>query len=389
MAIGISAMLGAGVFYVWAPAYEQAGSWMIVSLAIAALVATLNGLSTAQLAIQLPVSGGIYSYGREYLGHFPGFVAGWLFLTGKIGSAAAIAYVAASYLVPDLAKLVAIIAVIAVSSAIISGIRVAARVALVIASLVVAGLLFVALPRGIWAEPIVLGDDGSVMGVLGAAGLMFFAFAGYARMATLGEEVRDPRRVIPRAIIGALWVVLVVYFIVGSAVLPELAAVSVIPDSPLQLLPTAPAWLIALLAALASLGSLMAIVAGLSRTALAMARTRDLPGPLATVSPRTGGPVVAELTVGAVIIGLVIVTEPIWMVGLSSAGVLAYYAIGHISALAQPVTERVVWRAVPITGLIGCAVLVVSLPWQSLIAAAVSLLLGTLWFLARRQAAQN
>jgi APA family basic amino acid/polyamine antiporter len=89
------------------------------------------------------------------------------------------------------------------------------------------------------------------------------------------------------------------------------------------------------------------------------------------------------------IIGLVIVTEPLWMVGLSSAGVLAYYAIGHISALAQPVTRRVVWRAVPITGLIGCAVLVVSLPWQSLIAAAVSLLLGTLWFLARKQAAQN
>lgn len=383
MAIGIAAMLGAGVFYVWSPAVELAGSWVLVSLLLAGLVATLNGLVTAQLAIRLPVSGGIYSYANHYRGPYAGFLAGWLFVTGKTGSAAAIAFIAASYLSPENARVLAAGFVVLLSAVIISGIRLAAGVSMAIAGVVIVGLLWLALPRTLFASPLPLfDDDPSVMGIAAAAGLLFFAFAGYARMATLGEEAIAPTKTIPRAIVGALWVVFVVYLVVALAMTPLVVGAPSGLDTPITLLAGAGnGWLVTALAVMASLGSLLAILAGLSRTSLAMGRRRDLPQALARVSHRTGGPIVAEVTVAMVAIALILVTEPLWLVGLSSAGVLTYYAIGHLSALAQPPSERLLPRFVPVLGLALCALLVVTLPIESVIAAAVSAAVGTLWFL--------
>ena len=208
MAIGVAAMLGAGVFFVWEPAFELAGEWMLLSLGIAALVATLNGLVTTQLAINHPVSGGIYSFGRHYRGPLVGFMAGWFFLTGKTGSAAAIALIAATYLVPAYASIVAAALIAVFTGIVIAGIRITATVSLVTAAVVTSGLVALAAPaianRGIDLTT----SSTPGLGVLTAAGLMFFAFAGYARMATLGEEVKDPRRTLPRAIVGALALVL-------------------------------------------------------------------------------------------------------------------------------------------------------------------------------------
>ena len=383
MAIGIAAMLGAGVFYIWAPAVALAGSWVLVSLLIAAVVATLNALVTAQLAIQLPVSGGIYSYANHYRGPYAGFLAGWLFVTGKTGSAAAIAFIAASYLDAGNARLIAVGFVVALSAVIVSGIRLAAGVSIAIAGVVIVGLMWLALPRTLFAEPLPAFDpDPSIVGIVGAAGLIFFAFAGYARMATLGEEVTNPTKTIPRAIIGALWVVLVVYLVVALAATPILLAATSSLDAPLTALAgTENGWLVGGLAVAASLGSLLAILAGLSRTSLAMGRREDLPSVLSRVSPRTGGPIVAEVTVAGLAIVLILVTDPLWLVGLSSGGVLTYYAIGHVSALAQPRSETYLPRVVPVMGLLLCALLVFTLPIASVIAAAVSAALGTIWFL--------
>lgn len=383
MAIGIAAMLGAGVFYVWGPAIALAGSWVLVSLLIAAIVATLNGLVTAQLAIQLPVSGGIYSYANHYRGPYAGFLAGWLFVTGKTGSAAAIAFIAASYLDVANARLIAAGFVVALSAIIISGIRLAAGVTMAIAGVVIVGLLWLTLPRTLTAAPLPAFDaDPSIGGILSAAGLIFFAFAGYARMATLGEEVTNPTKTIPRAIIGALWVVLVVYLVVALATTPILLATPSPLDTPLTVLAgSGNALLVSALAVLASLGSLLAILAGLSRTSLAMGRRSDLPSLLARVSPRTGGPIVAEVTVAGLAVVLILVTDPLWLVGLSSAGVLTYYALGHFSALAQPKAETFLPRLVPVVGLLLCTLLVFTLPITSVTAAAVSAVIGTAWFL--------
>ena len=382
MGIGVAAMLGAGVFYVWSPAFELAGSWLMVSLLIAGVVATLNGLVTAQLAMQLPVSGGIYAYAGHYRGPYMGFLAGWLFVTGKTASAAAIAYIAASYLAPDFAREVAVGFVVIFTAVIVSGIRVAAGVSIAISLTVIVGVVWFVAPRQLSASWPSVDTDPSIMGIATAAGLFFFAFAGYARMATLGEEARNPTRTIPRAIVGALWIVFVIYLMVGLAITPALQTAAVIPDAPLTLLSSAgSAWIMVALAVVASLGSLMAILAGLSRTTLAMGRSRDLPPVLSRVSSRTKGPVVAEITVAAAAIALILFTNPLWLVGLSSAGVLTYYAIGHLSALAQPPAQRFLPAVIPAVGLVLCGLLVITLPAASLIAAAASALVGTLWFL--------
>lgn len=378
-------MLGAGVFFVWKPAFDLAGEWLLLSLGIAALVATLNGLVTTQLAINHPVSGGIYSFGRHYRGPLVGFMAGWFFLTGKTGSAAAIALIAATYLVPDYAGVVAAALIAVFTGIVIAGIRATATVSLLIAAVVLSGLVALSTPaiaeRGI--DLTMSTTPG--LGVLTAAGLMFFAFAGYARMATLGEEVKDPRRTLPRAIVGALVVVLALYALVALAVIPRFAD-SGAPEAPLTVLTTglAPGLLTAL-AVLACGGSLLAILAGLSRTGLQMARHRDIPGALARISPRTGGPLVAEVSVGLVAIVLVLLTDPLWLVGLSSTGVLAYYAIGHYSALAQPATERFLPAVVPVIGLVLCVVLVATLPPLSLLAGLVWAAAGIVWFVIARR----
>lgn len=384
MGIGVAAMLGAGVFFVWAPAYELAGSWLLVSLAIAALIATLNALVTTQLAVNVPRSGGIYAFGRHYRGPFTGFVAGWMFLTGKTASVAAIALIAASYMWPEGARLLAAALLVVGTLVTVSGIRQTAWLSLTIAVIVTVGLVSLVgfslvntpaatVPAGATApEP---------LSVLTAAALMFFAFAGYARMATLAEEVVEPRRNLPRAIGFALAIVLALYAFVGwgvSRVLPDYAGEF---DSPLRVLaPGGWATIVTVLAVVACVGSLLAILAGLSRTALQMGREGDLPSVLGKVSDKTGGPMVAEITVGLVAVIAVLTLDVTGLVAVSGAGVLTYYAIGHWSALKQTREERLVLPVVPIVGLVLCAVLVVVLPWQSLVVAAVSLVVGAVWF---------
>ena len=393
--IGVAAMLGAGVFFVWAPAYELAGSWLMVSLGIAAVIATLNALVTTQLAVNVPRSGGIYAFGRHYRGPLTGFIAGWMFLTGKTASVAAIALIAASYLWPEGARLLAAGLLIAGTVVTVSGIRQTAWLSLTIAAIVTVGLVSLVGFSLTTTAPVpipVAASQPAPLSVVTAAALMFFAFAGYARMATLAEEVVDPRRTLPRAIGVALAIVLALYAFVGWGVSRVLPGYSGEFDTPLRALaPGGLSALVTALAVVACVGSLLAILAGLSRTALQMGREGDLPRILGTVSDKTGGPLVADITVGVLAVVAVLTLDVTGLVAVSGAGVLTYYAIGHWSALAQRREERLVWPIVPAVGLLMCAVLVLTLPGQSLLVAAISLLVGAVWFAVaertRRQSA--
>jgi len=215
---------------------------------------------------------------------------------------------------------------------------------------------------------------GGVYGVLQAAGLLFFAFAGYARIATLGEEVRDPERTIPRAIPLALGIAIALYLVVGVALLVALGPSALAASAkPLAAAVDAvgAAWAVPVVrvgAAVASLGALLALIAGIGRTGLAMARNRDLPRWLDSVHPRHRVPDHAEIAVAAVVSVLVLTTDLRGAIGFSSFGVLTYYAIANASALTQDEAHRRWPRALNVVGLVGCAVLVVTLPWQSVVA---------------------
>ena len=387
VAIGLAAMIGAGVFAVWAPAAQAAGAWLLAGLGVAALVAFANAGSTAQLAVRYPESGGAYRYGRERLGAWPGFLAGWGFVIGKTASCAAMAMTAAAYLVPPAwQKPVAVAAVIVLVGVNVLGVTRTARVASAIVSAVLAVLVVVvaagvaAIADGGWAangtvdpvsEP--MAPIAGAYGVLQAAALIFFAFAGYARIATLGEEVREPTRTIPRAIGVAFAIVVVVYAAVGTATLGALGPDALASSAaPLVDAVGVAGWLwaepvVRVAAGIAALGSLLALIAGVGRTSLAMARDGELPRPLTAVHPRFGVPHVAEITVGVAVVVLVLVADLRDAIGFSSFGVLLYYLVANASALSQPAGERLVPRWLSWLGAVGCVVLVVTLPLPSIL----------------------
>jgi APA family basic amino acid/polyamine antiporter len=381
--IGLGSMIGAGVFSAFAPAAAAAGTWLLMGLAIAAGVAYCNAVASAQLAAQYPTSGGTYVYGRERLGEWWGFTAGWGFVVGKTASCAAMALTFASYAVNGsewATRLVALAAVVAVTAANYHGISRTAMLARVLVVASIAALLVAICAiaahgeEGAGRDGLSNFGHGGVYGVLQAAGLLFFAFAGYARIATLGEEVRDPERTIPRAIPLALGITVGLYALVGIALLvalgPEALATSVRPLAA-AVDAVGAAWAVPVVragAAVASLGALLALIAGVGRTGLAMARNRDLPGWLDSVHPQHRVPDHAELAVAAVVSVLVLTTDLRGAIGFSSFGVLTYYAIANASAYTQDEARRSWPRALNVVGLLACAALVATLPWQSVIA---------------------
>ncbi|MET4157378.1 APC family permease [Agromyces sp. PvR057] len=391
VAIGLASMIGAGVFAVWIPAAQAAGAWLLGGLAIAAFVAYANASSTGQLAARYPESGGAYRYGRERLGEWPGFLAGWGFVVGKTASCAAMALTAADYLVPGpWEKPVAVLAVLVLAGVNLLGITRTARAATVIVTVVLAvlalvvvagaGHLFeVGLPPSAEVEPPSLGW----FGLLQSAGLLFFAFAGYARIATLGEEVRDPARTIPRAIATSLGIALALFATIAVVLLLVLgpATLAAADDAPLADLVSASGWdwmvpVVRVAAALAACGALLALIAGIGRTALAMARDRELPAPLAAVHPSAQVPYVAEIVVAAIVVALVLVVDLRGAIGFSSFGVLVYYLVANAAALTQPASERRVPRWLSAAGAVGCLVLVVTLPIEAVLGGLVVFAVG-------------
>jgi APA family basic amino acid/polyamine antiporter len=375
--VGLSAMLGAGVFVAFAPAAEAAGRGLLVGLAVAAVIAFCNAVASAQLASSYPASGGTYLFGREVLGPWWGFLAGWGFVVGKTASCAAMAMTFAAYAAPDAGawqRALAALAVVAFTVLNLRGVTrtaTAAKVLLAATLVVLAG--FLALVVTGEAEPVdPLAATGGAWGVLQAAGLLFFAFAGYARIATLAEEVRRPE-VLGRAILVALGTAVVLYLLVA------LALVQVLGDAlPTSTVPVADAtaalgadWAVPLVrigAAAAALGALLALLAGVGRTTLAMAREHDLPGSLASVDERHRVPDTAQVVIGVAVVALVLLADLRGAIGFSSFGVLVYYAVANLSALRQPPEQRRWPRGLQVLGLVGCLTMASALPTSSVVA---------------------
>jgi basic amino acid/polyamine antiporter, APA family len=398
--IGLGSMIGAGVFAAFGPAARAAGAGLLVGLVIAAVIAYCNAVASAQLAAVYPTSGGTYIYGRKRLGHWWGFVAGWGFVVGKTASCAAMALTFASYALPGpwwAQRVVAAAGVLGLAALNYRGVTKTAGLArgLIATSLAALAVVVIGIGAGGGAQVSNLGGwsglgVGGGYGILQAAGLLFFAFAGYARIATMGEEVRDPERTIPRAIPIALFMTVTIYLLVGVAALlaagPQRLAAAVAPLSvaveAAGVAALAP--VVRVGAALASLGALLALIAGIGRTSLAMARHRDLPSWLSAVHPRYRVPHRAEITVAVVVSALVATTDLRGVIGFSSFGVLIYYAIANTAAFTQPSDQRRWPRWLNVLGATGCLVLIATLPWQSVLTGVIMFALGLIGRAAAR-----
>jgi basic amino acid/polyamine antiporter, APA family len=394
--IGLGSMIGAGVFSAFGPAARAAGTGLLIGLALAAAIAYCNATASAQLAAVYPTSGGTYIYGRERLGPWWGFIAGWGFVIGKSASCAAMALTVAAYAVPGpwwAHRVIAVAAVILLIALNYRGVTKTAMLARILLACTLIALAAVVIGIAV-AKPepshLIYRTTGTIYGVLQSAGLLFFAFAGYARIATMGEEVRDPARTIPRAITLALAIVVAIYLVVGVAALlaagPDRLAHSAAPlAEAVRAAGAAPLVpVITVGAALASLGALLALIAGLGRTVLAMARHRDLPAWLAAVHPRYRVPHHAELALGMIVCILVATVDLRGVIGFSSFGVLIYYAIANAAAYTLPASRS---RVLNVCGLAACLLLVATLPWESVVAGLVVFAIGVAgrFFVLRRR----
>ena len=370
--IGLAAMLGAGVFVVFGPAASYAGAALPLAILIAALVAYLNAGSVAQLAKAVTRSGGGYSYARVYISKNFSFLAGSAFLVGKIGSSAAIALTVATYLTPDHVVLTAIGAVVVMTAINLAGINRTALGSKVLATITIAFLLTLVIAGFALPAAAAQLETGSPIGILSAAALFFFAFAGYARVATLGGEVQNSERNVARAIWISFAIVLAIYLTLSLILTEKLGsnlAFTVTPLADLAAKTFLGGEFVWIFAALAGLGSLLALLAGMSRTAAEMALDLELPKPFAK-RLSNNAPVVAELTIAGLVIVLVSTGGILLSLGISSFAVLLYYAITNFAAFRQPSADTTRPKALNLLGLALCLLLALSVPIEGLVAGA-------------------
>ncbi len=373
--MGLGSIVGTGIFVTIGTAAGIAGSWVLIAIALAAVVATCNGLASAQLAAAHPVSGGAYEYGYRYLHPWAGRIAGVTFVCAKTASGATAALGFGGYALALLERTgvagpgghteqigLAVGVVIALTLIVAGGMKRSHRTNVVIvATTLISLMLFVVttLPD-IQLARFAL-DDASPGDIAHATALVFVAYTGYGRIATLGEEVREPTHTIPRAMVITLAITAALYVAVTATALGAvgsdvLAAATRETSAPLEAITTSslqPA--IAIGAATAMLGVILNLLLGISRVVLAMARRGDLPRGLAHItgnSPRR-----AVLATGLAIGVLALIGNVATTWTLSAFTVLLYYTVMNLCALRQPPAERRVPRAVPAAGLAFCIAL--------------------------------
>ena len=385
--VGLGAIIGAGIFVVTGIAAGVSGPAFVVGLLVAGIIATFNALSSAQLAAKYPNSGGTYEYGYILINPSFGFSAGWMFLISKLSAAGVVAIGFGSYfyqLVPIASPLVfSVSAVILLTTANYFGIKKAGILNLVIVAVTLLSLLYLVfsgIPEVNTANFKPFAPFG-ISGIAEAAALLFFAFTGYARIATLAEEVAEPKKTIPRAIVITIVTAILLYAAISIVAIGVIGTESMANSkSPLQVVADAlstPAisTIITIGASTAMLGVLLSQVLGISRMMLAMGRRNDLPSFFETIHERYRVPHIGILITGAIILILTVVGTFEFIVRSATFTILLYYSITNIAALRQPKSDRMYGIIIPILGLLGCLAMSVSLP-LNVITSGVGLLIA-------------
>lgn len=403
--MGLGSIVGTGIFVSIAIATQVAGSGIIIAIVIAAVLATFNGLSSAQLAAAHPVSGGTYEYGYRFLGSYFGFTAGWMFLVAKSASAATAVLGCIGYLfyafdvgantwgIVGAGILLLIVMTYLVSGGIsrsnLANKFIVLLTLLGLTALVIAGFFVNGLPT----QPITDSfTNTSTSSILYASALMFVAYTGYGRIATLGEEVSNPRKTIPKAIILAMVCIVILYLAVSLTAIQIMgaeafgqtvdgeAAPLMIAAQVLSVPVIGPVVTIAAITAM--LGVLLNLLLGLSRVMLGMARRRDVPHGLAKINPENQSPAIAVWVTGVIIGLLVLSGDVVFTWSFSAFTVLIYYAITNLSALFLPEDMRLYPQAVPALGLFGCLFLAFWIDPKIWISGVLLIIVGLLWHTA-------
>ena len=417
--IGVGATIGTGIFFALNSAVPEAGPAVIISFVIGAVTAALTAFCYAELTSAVPVSGSSYSYAYATLGEFTAWAVGWCLLLEYAVSGSAIAVSWGQYLnnftqtvfgfqmpaaisnPPGDGGYVNLPGVVLVALCCLLLVRGAKESAVI-------NTVMVLIKLGVLALFVVVGITGfhssnlhpfAPMGMAGigaAASSIFFSFIGLDAVSTAGEEVRNPRRTLPIAIISALVVVTAVYILVAvvgvgaqswTKFQGQEAGLSAILEQV-----TGASWPGALL----SLGAVISIVSvtlvviyGQTRILYSMGRDGMLPRTFHRVSPRTGTPVASTLYVGAFIALLAAVVPLDDLANLTSMGTLVAFMVVSIGVMVlrrrEPDLERGFrvpgYPVVPLLSVGFCGYLIYKLPLNTFLMFAVWLAIALVVYL--------
>jgi len=408
-AIGIGAVIGAGIFVVLGIAVGYAGPAVVVSMVIAGAVALFTSLSFAELGSAIPKEGGTYQYAYEMISPFVAFISGcmWLFAQTVAGSAVCLGL--ASYLVGLFpagvrsfvpVNVVAVCAALALTMLNLTGIKHSARVnnALVVTKILI--LCFFVIVGVFKINPNNYSNfaPNGFFGILQGAGFIFFAYLGFGRIAALGEEVKNPKRTLPLAILLALAASIVLYVVTGL-VATGLKNYTSLGKSSSPIADAAAATGSFAVVATVSVGALVATVSvlltnllGVSRVSFAMARNGQIPKSMAKIHPKLGTPYVSILITGAIMSVLAFVSDLRQTAAITSFSMLTTHIILHSSALRLrrktphlKTFKAPLYPLVPVLGAASCIILMFSLPTESWIISAGAIVAASLMYLLRKK----
>ena len=398
-AISVGAIVGAGIFVVTGITAGYAGSALVVSMLIAAVVSLFTALSFAELTALIPKEGSVYEFGYQLISPFAGFSAGWMWMLSNTFSGAAVSLGFAYYLTnlfPALpATWVAAALCLAFTalnyfgirqSALLNNILVTAKL-LILAFFCVLGLVYVNTSNYVPFSPF-------QSGVLVGAFYIFFAYGGFGRVAVVAEEVKDAKRNVPRAILLSLAISTIFYIAVGTIAV-GLVGPHNLSNSRSPLAEATSVTGSSFAVSIVSLGGLLATasvlltsVLGVSRMAYAMARGDDLPTPLAKLHTKYNTPHVSVWIAGVIMALLVLLIDLSSVVAISTFAMLFYYTSANVSALRLRKEQRLYSSLVPILGVATCLALLVVILFispQAWIVGVAGLIAGAIYYFAKQK----
>ncbi len=368
--LGLSSMIGAGLFYNLAPTSKISSYSSILGLLLASTLAFANASSSAQLASLYPQTGGTYLYANKVLGKLPGNIAGIVFILGKTVSCVAIALTLGNYISPIYGKELGVGLSVIVFLIGYKGITKTAALARWFVLIVILILAFFCIailmtPSTNIAIPLLEGF--SVSNLFLSAAIWFFAFTGYSRLATYGEEIKNPETIIPSSILTGLGITVAIYLFVNwlslAIIGPEVVAnsntpllvamdVSVMSDF---------SFLIVFASTIATASVFLALLPAISRIYVAMSRDGILPNMFSKIHNKNNSAYVSELFVLLTVVVGIYTINITNAIKLSAFFILIYYSLTNLSVINLEKNQRLYPVSIAYYGLLMCMVLGFSL----------------------------
>ena len=364
--LGISSMIGAGLFNNLAPTSKISSYSTMFALLFASTLAIANASSSAQLAAIYPQTGGTYLYATNVLGKGYGALAGIAFIAGKIISCIAIALTLGNYLSIDYAKEFASLFSVLVFLLGYFGIHKTVKLAKWLVGILISILLFYCISilttQNINLKiPVTQGF--SIESFLLSSAIWFFSFTGYSRLATFGEEIKEPEKIIPKAIGVGLGITIFIYIVINWLTLsildPEILSNV---NTPLSLAMdvsnfSAFSYLIIIGSSVAMFSVFLALMPAISRILVAMARDGILPVSFSKIHRKNNSAYVSEIVVLFFVIIGIYNLDVVPAIKLSSFFILIYYSLTNLSVLKLSINKRIYPKQIAQYGFIVCVLL--------------------------------